>query len=192
MDCDTIVTSDKIVNLLNTDKDFIQFGKHIGFIAANKESIILSKWLKEIKIRLFIHKYFRFFLKKFDKNYRQKYTNWDFLGNSILDKLLLNSTSNDYLSLDRIKLKVLPEINYYMNTYKDQDDTNLREMYRKFYFENDFSDYALDNECGIILLHNSRTPYEYQTFNKEEFLKENNTLSNIFKKLLDGDLWYEN
>ena len=60
------------------------------------------------------------------------------------------------------------------------------EKYRDFYFEHDFSDYALENSGGLILLHNSWTPENYKTMNREEFLRQNTTLANIFRKLLEA------
>ena len=42
----------------------------------------------------------------------------------------------------------------------------------------------MENTKGIIMLHNSWTPDIYKKMSEEEFLKTDNTLSNLFKELL--------
>ena len=68
--------------------------------------------------------------------------------------------------------------------YSNQPFGKDKELYKKFYFENDYSDYILQNTKGIVLLHNSRVPDEYRGMSEEEFLNTNNTKSNLFKKIL--------
>lgn len=46
---------------------------------------------------------------------------------------------------------------------------------------------VLENNGGIICLHNSWTPKEYKQMSKESFLAEKNTLSNILKRVLELD-----
>ncbi|WP_278916550.1 hypothetical protein [Helicobacter pullorum] len=41
--------------------------------------------------------------------------------------------------------------------------------YKEFYFLNDYSDFALENEKGLLMLHNSWTPYDYKNLNIEDF-----------------------
>ena len=53
-----------------------------------------------------------------------------------------------------------------------------------FYFQNNYSNYALENNGGIICLHNSWTPIEIKEMSKQEFLELGNTLSEIFRKIL--------
>ena len=180
LDCDTIITSNKINKILDIKSDLILFGRHIGFIVANKNSKIITKWLKEIKHRLFIYKHFRFFFRLADKDYNKKCRNWDFLGNGCLDKYLENSHCSDFYEIDRIQAYALPEFNFY-----GQEADDLCKIYRDFYFENNYVDYALDNSCGVILLHNSRTPEIYQTLDKDKFISQDNTLANIFKRILE-------
>lgn len=59
--------------------------------------------------------------------------------------------------------------------------------YKEFYFLNDYSDFALENEKGLLMLHNSWTPYDYKNLNIEDFLIYKNTLSNIFLNILNLD-----
>lgn len=32
--------------------------------------------------------------------------------------------------------------------------------YKEFYFSNDYNDFALENEKGLLMLHNNWTPYD--------------------------------
>ncbi len=77
----------------------------------------------------------------------------------------------------------MPELEF-AKSYK-----KLVKIYKNFYFYNDYSDFALKDNGGIILLHNSWTPKEFKLMSKEEFLKINNTLANILQKILvDGTI----
>jgi hypothetical protein len=186
LDTDTIVTSEKVRDILNTNADFTLINRHIGFIVAKQNIRILQDWEKGIKRRLFIYKMCKnfkiinslFSLVKWE--YRQMHS-WDSLGNSILNRYLDWDFEKSFVSLDRLKLKALPEMNWSI-----ENNINLKSqnLYHEFYFENDFSDYALADSFGIIYLHNSWTPDKYKQMTKEELLKHNITLSNIFKAIL--------
>lgn len=64
------------------------------------------------------------------------------------------------------------------------DSQDLIRNYQSFYFENDFCDEVMRDTKGIILLHNSWTPQDFLTMSEKEFLAQNNTLSNVLKKIL--------
>ena len=104
--------------------------------------------------------------------------NWDFMGNGILNRILKKAKKHpqDFLSVDKKNNNIFPELTEY--------GTISAETYRKFYFENDFSKKVLENTHGIILLHNSWTPREYLKMTEKEFLSQNNTISNLLKKIL--------
>ena len=203
IDADTIITSSEAKNYLKLSYEFILIGKHIGFIKADKNCALLNSWLKQIKFRLNFYKKNKNYLlyiigkiikkaQKFNfpgsnilfrnkliykiKNFLKLETflrmkRWDFFGYDILKQ-------KKFFSIDRIKINALPEI------IGKKEINNLEENYIDFYFRNDYSKDVLNNTKGIILLHNSRTPKKYQKMNKEEFLNQNNTLSNILKTIL--------
>ena len=129
-------------------------------------------------------------VKKFDEDYKKnklllkyiypkmykKITNWSYLGNDILNKII--DTEDKCLKLDRDKLHTMPEFEHAKSFNKPV------RIYKNFYFKHDYSDFALENNGGIILLHNSWTPEEYKKMSREEFLKTNNTLAKILQKIL--------
>ena len=190
MDCDTIITSENIRIILDYKASFTLIGNHIAFISAEKESPILTYWLKCIKQRLRFYKeytahpglgfllFFKYGFKypKLAKNIE----NWDFLGNGILNKIIKKykkrQACNIICQIDRKDTKILPELTIYKNT--------SQENYQSFYFDNDYTNLALDGNAGLILLHNSWTPAEYKSMPQETFLRQNNTIANILKKLL--------
>ena len=208
IDTDTIITSSEAKNYLTLPYEFILIGYHVAFIKADKDCSILNGWIKLIKNRINFYKKNKntllYFVGKIIKKlqtfnfpgsnilFRNKLIykiekilhtelflrmkRWNYFGNDILRKVLVNS--KNFFSIDRIKIKALPE-----EIYKDKIN-NPEENYRNFYFRNDYSKNVLNDTKGIILLHNSRTPKKYQNMNEEDFLNQNNTLSNILKTIL--------
>lgn len=187
MDCDTIITSEKVRDFLNLESNFILIGYHVAFICADKKSFVLKHWLKGVQSRIQLYKQYnalwtRICSKlKSPREYRKKrdeLNNWDFLGNGILSGVLEEAKKHtgEFLSIDKKKYNIFPELTEY--------GTISLEVYRQFYFENDFSDKVMKNDPGIILLHNSWTPYEYLKMSEKEFFSKNNTMSNLLKKIL--------
>lgn len=189
MDSDTIITSDKARNFLSLESLFVLIGYHVAFICADTKSFVLKHWLKGVKFRINFYreyqrnsKWTRFCLwvkspfkyKKIVRNLE----NWDFLGNGILERPLYKVAKDpkEFLSIDRQKYNILPELTEYGIVSPD--------TYRQFYFDNDFSDKLMKNDSGIILLHNSWTPREYLKMSEKEFFSQNNTMSNLLKKIL--------
>ena len=183
LDADTICTSNNARKIFEIKSDFIIFGQHIGLISAVEESYILKKWVKWIKIKIKLHKKDNNLLNHiFHYSYKRKFKSWDYLGNSILNRLIKNKNPEMFTSLDVSRLKLTPEKNY-----KEEKGLQLNTVqnYINFYFENDLSEYILKDNCGIICLHNSWTPDKYKKMTEKEFLKTNNTLSSILKKYAD-------
>lgn len=185
MDVDTIITSSNINKILDFNTDFAIIEPHICFICAKENSFILKKWKKRILKRLeFSQKilnknYFaKIFFKFFKPRLYKKITKWSFLGNDVLNPILRNS---DYLRIERDSVHAMPEFEFAKSFKKPV------KIYKNFYFYNDYSDFALKDNGGIILLHNSWTPKEFKLMSKEEFLKTNNTLANILQKILVDD-----
>ena len=182
LDADTIITSRKFKNLLNNNSDFILLGKHIGFIMANSNSKILLKWQEEIFKKLKYYKKSRHFINLYRIFNRTKYKqlkNWNYLGNGILDKHLDIANSKDFCSIDVYLNNILPE-----KSKNNNLDLSPSLLYQNFYFNNNYSLDFLENNCGIILLHNSWTPNKYKQMDKKEFLKQEITLAKLFKYLL--------
>ena len=186
-DADTIVTSNKINNILNKNSDIALIGTHIAFIKANKNCAILNKWFEEINIKIAKYRDFKknydnmSFVKKILNNKNlKKYKNWNYLGNSIINKLIKDNTYKKTI-IEKYNSKAFHEINWAKINNKN---LKLSKIYRHFYFKNDFSSFALDNNYGIICLHNSWTPIEIKKMNKKKFFKSKNTLSEILRKIL--------
>ena len=189
MDTDTIITSTTIKEILNNKKsEFILLDKHIGFIVADKNSKILAKWYDGIQKNIKLYKLFynnkmvKIFITIFRPKLKNKLEDWDFLGNYILKRPLKTKNTKKFLRLNKHKLKAFPE-----NNWQREYNNKLPpiELYREFYFgEKDYSNYALSDTHGIISLHNSWTPDIYKQMTEEDFLKQNNTISNIIKTII--------
>ena len=208
-DADTIVTSDKAGDLLNQESDFVLLGTHIGFIVARKNAYVLRKWEQGIKWRILAYKFCRDCGLK-----GRRLERWDYMGNLILNDILKKcQTLKEFKSLDRKKIKAPPEVNSaagpdarpslmikagmlaaklllhigqkpFVIIGAGLEGLMRRMVYRDFYFGRDASDYALGNSGGLICLHHSWTPGKYKNMSQDEFLRQNITLANIFKKLL--------
>lgn len=187
MDMDTVVTSSNINKILKIDSELVMIGSHIAFIKATENCQILNKWFEQINVNIANYKNFKkdydkmsFFKQILNKKKIKKYKNWDYLGNSILNKLLADDACQKTL-IDKELSKAFPEINWANINNKK---LKLSKAYRNFYFKNNYSQFDLNDNYGIICLHNSWTPKEIKEMSKQEFLKSENTLSEIFRKIL--------
>lgn len=180
LDADTIITNKKVKDFFKIDSDFICIGEHIAFIIAKKNSYVLRQWLFNIKLKLLIYKMFIKipFLKKIFKDILKNLENWDVLGNSILNTYFRSKNKNIY-SIDRQKIKCMPELIYYPN-YKE---IGHYSAYNKFYFDSCEEEFNI-NETTLLLLHNSWTPKSYKDKSIDEILQCNNTISKILKEIL--------
>ena len=180
MDVDTIITKPDIKKIMETNADFAIIAPHICFICAKANSNILNKWEKRIKKRIeFANKALKnkLLLKYIYPKLYKRVTNWSYLGNDILNRLI-NQPETNCLKLNRDELHAMPEFEHAGSFKKPV------KIYQKFYFESEHSDFVLRENKGIILLHNSWTPEKYKAMTKEEFLKTNNTLAQILKNTL--------
>ncbi|EKE4799437.1 hypothetical protein OU094_001787 [Campylobacter coli] len=55
----------------------------------------------------------------------------------------------------------------FWRTKDENKEGNAIVNYQEFYFLNDYSDFVLENEAGLLMLHNSWTPYSYKNLNIE-------------------------
>ena len=160
LDLDTIILSD-ISDLFNHKLTMIIDKKpspHLALIHTVKpNNFILKKWLEEIKVKLIDF----------------KNVNWDYVGNSIINKYF-NDQYLDYFNLlDRDEYNIFPELEY-------KGSSNY-EKYINFWFnDNNISDIKSQY---IIMLHNSWTPEYYKKLDKSNFSKQTHLLSKYLIKL---------
>ncbi len=192
-DVDTIVTSEDINQLFDIapPPELTLVGKRIPVIFAKQNARILVKWENGIKKHIEIFKqntnniFNKIKLLFFNYKLFKKIRKWDYLGDAILKSLLTNQPKEILYSINFKKNKIYPEKNW---AKEIGIIARPEEEYRKFYFEGEYSEYALKDTKGLICLHNSWTPKKYKEMKKEEFLKQNNTLANVLNKLLEGVL----
>ena len=192
MDADTIITKPNFINSI-TDSDVLmigtQTGVHGAFIyAAKPRANFITNWyaqvVKRVKIYRFVNlcKINRFLFKKILKHCE----NWDWFLNSILNPVVANNvfTEKDLCVLQRDKVKAFPE------HLSDLNKNNIApdKLYRDFYFWNKDINVSvkkiIENNQGVILLHNSWTPQEYKNMSPQEFLSSDANLAKILKELL--------
>lgn len=190
LDLDTIITSSQVHELFNHDSQFMLIDSHIAVIKAAPQAEILQEWVKGIKINIAEYKRFfeeynkkNFIQKIFNKKQRKFYQRWDCIGNSILNPLLENPEFGAY-SIDKYENWILPEFNWARD---NNDKRRLKKVFQEFYLKRDFSKEVLENNNGLICLHNSWMPESYRRMSEQQFLSKNNTLSNIFKILELGE-----
>lgn len=182
LDADTIVTSSDIEKFFDKKSELNIIDNRIACIKAQKGSKILTKWTKGIKRNLFLYKHFFDFCFEYFPYKASDMMNWDYLSNNILKKLYRTKNKKILNNMSIYFSKAYPEILW----DKECNHNNFREAladgYNHFYIKNDFSDYALANNNGIIILHNSWMPREYAQLKQDEILKKNNTLSKLLQK----------
>jgi hypothetical protein len=180
-DTDTIVTSEKIRDLLRPEAEFILLGTHIGFIVARKDAAILRSWEAGIRRKLEVYKRYKKYLgfcNSFPKFPLTRYMHrWNFLGNSILARPLSQADAKSFKSIDKMAVNALPELSGYSGRNRPE------ENYAGFYFGEHPIEAAVRNG-GLIYLHNSWTPEKYKAMSEEEFLRQNVTLAGILRFIL--------
>ena len=188
MDIDTIITSEKTKQYLTIDSELTLINNHIAFIIAKHiEGKILHNWQKRIFFNLKIAEIYydtktpQIIRKLLQKFFQKNFLSWDCMGNRILKRSLKTKNKKLFYKINSEVIKCFPEIEY---KKINNIITPAPENYANFYFKHDYSDFALENNGGIILLHNSWTPEEYKKMSREEFLKTNNTLSKILQNIL--------
>lgn len=195
LDIDTIILSNDFKRFTKIESDFILFNTHLGVIIAQPHAKILKLWLKELKKRIYVNKLLdynfkvlREIIRILNKDYIKKIKCWNCLGNGLINKFLEKYDKRIFYSIDRAMCYSLPEFEMMKDKnwefHSDKKFEKEKQLYSKFYFEYDYSEYILKNSIGVILLHNSRVPEKYKQMSEEEFLKLNNTKSNLLKKIL--------
>ncbi|EIY8107900.1 hypothetical protein MOI15_001322 [Campylobacter coli] len=182
LDADTIITSSKIKYFFENPSNFSIFSSHIGVLKAKKGSIICFNWFQEYQKRILNYRK----IKESNGDLRQ-FEAYYYLGNGPLNPNIetFKNNKNEVVIFNRVKNKVIMEA--FWRTKDENKEGNAIVNYQEFYFLNDYSDFVLENEAGLLMLHNSWTPYSYKNLNIEDFLICKNTLSGIFLKILNLD-----
>lgn len=162
--------------------------QYIGFIYASHNSSLLYIWLRNIKIRVnyfkqAIHNNVKYI--NGNKNSANNLRSCNYLGNGIIDKLVVNATKSNFYRLDQYLLNVFPERTFFKNS-----SLSYLQKYRLFYFKNRDIKLIFNKTKNILLLHNSWTPLKYKTITKNKFLKKNILLSNLLKSILKKKKFY--
>ncbi|EOC7039584.1 capsular polysaccharide synthesis protein [Campylobacter coli] len=182
LDADTIITSSKIKYFFENPSNFSIFSSHIGVLKAKKGSIICFNWFQECQKRILNYRK----IKESNGDLRQ-FEAYYYLGNGPLNPNIetFKNNKNEVVIFNRVKNKVIMEA--FWRTKDENKEGNAIVNYQEIYFLNDYSDFVLENEAGLLMLHNSWTPYSYKNLNIEDFLICKNTLSGIFLKILNLD-----
>ena len=190
MDMDIIITNFSFLkNVFEYDLAF--FGNPqekfptIAFIYASKNSRIMKEWLMNIIKRVSIYQMLQ--SKKYSK--LANLCQWNYLGNGILNDLLKKSNEKEFIIFDWFKMNAIPERNAFHTGGNMGEKNNFKiiEAYRKFYFYPGDPQKIINNNSGIIFLHNSWTEKKYKFMSINDFLKQNVLLSNLLKKLLEKE-----
>ena len=108
---------------------------------------------------------------------------WNYLGNEIIDRLTKNVTIKKFFRLDKNKMNAFPENKYYENS-----SLTKIQQYQQFYFQKGEPHSLLNQIKGIILLHNSWTPFKYKVMSQKKFLSTNILLSRLLAEILKNYL----
>ena len=177
MDADTIVTNSSFIKRFYEYKyEFVTLSYHIGFIYALKKSIFISKWLRKIIESVNIYK------KALSRNITKEqyiYLNrGSYLGNLIFNPIAKECKGKEFLKINAVKMFAFPEKIY----IKDNLPRAIR--YQTFYFSRGNPKKIIDNNQGIIMLHNGWTPHKYKKMSEEEFLKQDILLAHLLRQIL--------
>ncbi len=183
-DLDIIVTNSNIEKFFNDNSELNIFENRIACIKAKKHSKILKKWKKQIKHKLFLYKYFFNFCFIHYPYIANKMMRFDYLSYSILKELFQTKNKKILNNISIDESKTYPEILWERSTRKTIFKNAPMDLYNHFYINNNFIDFAAENNDGIIILHNSWMPKEYKKMKSEELLKKNNTLTSILSKFI--------
>lgn len=175
MDADTIlINSSFIKRFYGYELATLSF--HIGFIYASKNSIFISKWLRKIIKRVNIYK--KTLSRNLNKAQYTFFNRGDYLGNFLFNPIIKECKGKEYFQIHALKMFALPEKIFI------KDNINSKMKYIMFYFSPGNPKKIIDNNQGIIMLHNDWTPVKYKKMSEEEFLKQDILLAHLLRKIL--------
>ncbi|MCP4266434.1 MAG: hypothetical protein GY777_12820 [Candidatus Brocadiaceae bacterium] len=199
MDADTIVLRDisPLIDMFESKKtELMMFYPHLAIIMAKPDSYIMNLWVKRIQKKLVelkeekepAHWYYSgnkipgsYIIDLLIKRFWKKLVPWYYLGNSILNPLLLKNSEEHVCLLDKTEWGITPEVNF----FKEGDDKSKK--YLDFWFMNDLSlEHVFLRNSLVFVLHNSWTPEWYKKLSEKEVLEDNCLLSKTLKHVLIG------
>lgn len=184
-DADIIVNTPNIEKFFNENSELNIFEYRIACLKAKKHSRILKKWISGIKHNLFMYKYFFKFCFIHFPYKATEMMNWDYLCGKTLKKLLKTKNKKYLNNISINESKTYPEVLWGRESRKKVFKESPIELYNHFYINNNFYDYVKDNNKGLVVLHNSWMPKEYNILNQEDVLNKNNTLAHILSEFRD-------
>ena len=154
----------------------------IGFIYANKNCSIINFWLKNIirKVQIYKRNLKTINNSEIFGKTRKKIISWNYLGNSIIDEYLKNTSEKVFFRIDKNEINALPETNYFKNY-----SLNASQKYQNFYFHERDPELILNASKNLLYLHNSWTPSKYRLMSEKEFLKQDILLSKLLVYILN-------
>ena len=178
-DADTIVTSEKINEILDTDSEFVIVSMHIGFLCAKKGGEVISTWAAEAQKRVLAYKAAK---ERDDKKALEAMNVYYYLGNGCFNiaKFISQNRADKAVCIDRMAHFIVPEANYFA-----QKRDGVSE-YVNFYFRDDKME-LLRQSKYMIMLHNSWTPATFKAMSEAEFLNSGCVLARLLKEILCGD-----
>ena len=171
IDADMILAG-KISGLLSylEKYEMVTFGHHLSFAAARPDTLLLNEWYAEVRDRI----------NQFAGD--GKTVNWDYLGNSIVNRKLKKPRKYRVKVIDEYDAAFTPEILYFINRM------NAIKQYGDFWFSESIgTDKVFYKNQAIIMLHNSWTPGWYSEFTRDEVLDHSCLLSRSLRHLLSPD-----
>lgn len=181
-DADIIVTSDRFLEFFDNDAELTILSDRIACLRAKKGAKILKKWINGIKWNIWLYKYFFEYNFEHHPNWACDMMKWDYLSMNILRSLFKTKNKKSLKNVDIYKARFYPEWLWNKELGKRLDDQPA-EMYGQFYIKNDFTGYALGNNDGLIILHNSWMPRNFSKLSKDEIFKQNNTIAGVLKSI---------
>ena len=189
-DCDTIITAAAANTIRNLTGETAFIGSaearwvHAAFIyAKHPHAHIIDEWVNELRNRVpFLRlkhssKLGRIIFKLMTYLKLTKHINWDYVFNSIVNTLVMNTDNGTAQVLDRWIFGVFPEDTL------PENSPNVR--YEDFWFTagevDNIKQYV---KSGIILLHNSWTPKQFKEMSSEEFLRQDIRLSRLLRTVI--------
>ena len=175
MDADTIILNKEFLNRLN-NFELVMIGDkatlHIGFIFASKKSRVINEWLNKIINKV---SYYKNISKGFNKG-----VSWNYLGNGIVNGLINNISSKEFFRLNKHEIIAFPELKFLKN-----DSLSAFSKYRLFYFQKGNPKPLFENVKGIIMLHNTWTPFKYKLMSEKQFLSQDILISKLLSQILN-------
>ena len=187
MDTDIIILNGEFIKKLE-NYELAMLGEEktksqsIGFIYANKNCSIINFWLKNIirKVQIYKRNLKTINNSEIFGKTRKKIISWNYLGNSIIDEYLKNTSEKVFFRIDKNEINALPETNYFKNY-----SLNASQKYQNFYFHERDPELILNASKNLLYLHNSWTPSKYRLMSEKEFLKQDILLSKLLVYILN-------